>query len=125
MSSLEEWRTKLNTDFPRGAMFTWKGWTDPQDDTPEFKLTAALTVWRIDEAGRPVLLFWDYGDEGKDFLVTVLTYTQLPGEPTRVRVETPEGRAWIFADTIPPSMAGEDWMGQRSVEQAAGLRGGV
>lgn len=124
MTTLQEWQEKLNSDFPRGAMVSRVGWNDLRTGFPEFFLTTALTVWRTDLGGRPVMLFWDV-DQEKDFEVTILTYTQTSETPLRVRVQTPDDKSWIFSSTIPDSLATPSWMRQHVEEQAMAMRGGV
>lgn len=124
MSTLEEWQEKVESDFPKGALFYRSDWIDKSDDTIDFHLTTALTVWAIDASGYPQVIFWDSQDD-KDFRFSMMTYQQTQDNPLIVKVTTQDNVVWYFVNSISDKVANEGWLQQRADEQAMALRGGV
>lgn len=101
----EDWQERFDEDFPRGAMVLL---VDGSDDPITFP-TAYIEVEERD--GRPVLHFYDFVTQGKDFYVRVDEYEVARKTPHKViRVvqaptKTDPERSFLLSASVTDDMA--------------------
>lgn len=120
---MAKWQEKIDEDFPHGALFSRQDWIDP-DGTPRLWRTAAVSVTKLDSAGRPVLQLWRDPFFERDWFITVLAYEQIQDDPVLlVKIRTPDPElTWALSANIPAKVWGTPgWQALRTAQRLVGL----